>query len=131
MKNILIVDDIEKWRTFNSNAVRAVLGNDISIKTADSASDAYDKLLQSIDNPFDLILTDLQMEDNFAPKYAGEWLVEQILMLPQYKNTKVIMISASYNINYIAENLGVNHIPKSAAIKSITYFEETILRKIK
>ena len=39
MKKVLVVDDVEKWRKFNSDAVSAVLGDGISITTAISASD--------------------------------------------------------------------------------------------
>ena len=55
------------------------------------------------------------MESDFEPKYAGEWFVEQIKTFKDYYKTKVFIISASYNVNIIAENLNVNYIRKSTA----------------
>ena len=131
MTKVLVVDDVDKWRNFNSSAACAVLGDEIMIDTAESAASAYNMVLQNISEPYDIIITDMQMEDDYAPKYAGEWLVEQIKTVPQYTKTKIVMISASYNINYVADNLGVLYIPKSAAIKSVEYFEECLLGKLK
>lgn len=124
MKNILIVDDIKGWRDFNSNIMQEIYGNNINIETADCAKAAYDLLLQS--HPFDIIITDLQMENDFAPKYAGEWLVEQIKSFNRYNNTNIIMISASYNIRHIADDLEVKCIPKSTALKCLTAYKEAL-----
>ena len=109
---ILIVDDIKGWRDYHSAAVMRLFDG-CEIITADSAREAYDKLLENNNSPFDLILTDLQMESDFEPEYAGEWLVEQIKSLKNYCKTKVFIISASYNVPIIAERLGVNYIRKS------------------
>lgn len=128
MKKILIVDDVKGWRDFNSKVAHLILGEDIQITTADSAKEGYDQLLQNSNSPFDIIMTDLQMEDDFAPKYAGEWFVEQIKTFNSHKHTKVIMISASYNIRTIASNLEVECIPKSTANKCISAYEELLLR---
>ena len=114
MKKILIVDDIKGWRDYHSAAVKNIFDN-CEIITAESAREGYGKLLEHNDNPFDIILTDLQMESDFEPKYAGEWLVEQIKTFPKYYKTKVCIISASYNINVIAESLDVNYLRKSTA----------------
>lgn len=124
MKNILIVDDVKGWRDFNSNVMFEIFGNDVNIETADSAKAAYDLLLQA--HSFDIIITDLQMEDDFSPKYAGEWLVEQIKSFNRYNNTNVIMISASYNIRHIAEVLEVKCIPKSTALKCLSAYKEVL-----
>lgn len=124
MMNILIVDDVSGWRDFNENAVREILGDSVQIEKADSAMKAYDLLLQ--ENSYDLIITDLQMEDSFMPKYAGEWLIEQIKSFSRYRSTKIVLISASYNIRNIAETLGVECIPKSTAIKCLSAYEEVL-----
>lgn len=124
MKNILIVDDVKGWRDFNSNVMFEIFGNDVNIETADSAKAAYDLLLQA--HSFDIIITDLQMEDDFSPKYAGEWLIEQIKSFNRYNNTNVIMISASYNIRHIAEVLEVKCIPKSTALKCLSAYKEAL-----
>lgn len=124
MKNILIVDDVKGWRDFNTNVMFELFGQDINIDTAESATKAYDYLLQN--EPYDIILTDLQMEENYAPKYAGEWLVEQIKTFNIYSNTKIVMISAAYNVRHIADNLGIECIPKSTALKCLSAYEEIL-----
>ena len=126
MKRVLIVDDMKSWREFNKNIVKELF-TFVEIVTADSAREAYDKLLENNETPFDVVITDLQMEDDFSPKYAGEWLVEQIKTFKNYINTKIIMISASYNIRVIAENLGVSCIPKGTAIKCFSAYKELLL----
>ena len=126
MKRFLIVDDINGWRDFNSNVVEEIFNSEeIEIDTAESAEQAYDFLL--LEKPYYAILTDLQMENSYSPKYAGEWLVEQIKTFSRYNNTKVIMISATYNIRHIAETLGVYCIPKSTALKCISAYEGILL----
>lgn len=120
MKRILIVDDVKGWRVFNSEIVQEILGDELEIITAESAREAYDILLEN--KPLDVIITDLQMEDDFMPKYAGEWLIEQIKTFSRYNNTRIILISASYNARNIAEMLGVNCIPKPTALKSISAY---------
>lgn len=121
MKKVLIVDDVEGWRNHHKEVVEELI-DDAEIFTAECAQQAYDLMLQGI--PFDYILTDLQMETTYEPKYAGEWLVEQIKTFNRYKTTKVVIISAAYNVRYIAENLGVECIPKSTAIKCISAYKE-------
>ncbi len=124
MKNILIVDDVKGWRDFNTNVMHELFGNDVNVDTAESATMAYDFLLQA--KPYDIILTDLQMEDSYSPKYAGEWLVEQIKTFNRYNSTKIVMISAAYNIRHIADNLEVNCIPKSTALKCLSAYQEIL-----
>ena len=121
MKKVLIVDDVKGWIKFNSDIIRELF-EDIDITTASSATEAYNILLQGAE--FDIIITDLQMEESFSPKYAGEWLVEQIRTFNRYDSTNVVMISASYNIRQIANSLGVECIPKSTALKCISAYKE-------
>ena len=101
-----------------------LFGNDVNIDTAENATMAYNFLLQA--KPYDIILTDLQMEDSYSPKYAGEWLVEQIKTFNRYNSTKIVMISAAYNIRHIADNLEVNCIPKSTALKCLSAYQEIL-----
>ena len=124
MKNILIVDDVKGWRDFNTNVMHELFGKDINIDTAESAAQAYDYLLQQ--RPYDIILTDLQMEDDYAPKSAGEWLVEQVKTFNIYNSTRIVMISASYNIHHIADNLDIECIPKSTALKCLSAYDEIL-----
>ena len=85
------------------------------IQTAESAREGYDKLLENNESPFDIIITDMQMELDFEPKYAGEWFIEQVKTFKNYKNTRIVIISAAYNIPQIAENYGVDYIRKGTA----------------
>ena len=111
---ILIVDDIKGWREHHSASIKEYFSN-AEIQTADTAKEGYDKLIENNDQPFDVILTDMQMENDFEPKYAGDWFIEQIKSFKNYSKTKIIIISASYNISHIAEHYGVNYIRKSTA----------------
>ena len=79
---------------------------------ANSAKEGVERLTASIDAPYDFILTDMQMEPDFLPFYAGEWFIKQIKFFNEYKNTKIIIISAAENIKQIAKNYDVSYIPK-------------------
>ena len=114
------------WQDFNSNVVNEIFDRNVEITTADCAKDAYDILLTQ--KPFDVIITDMQMEEDFSPKFAGEWLIEQIKSFSRYTSTKVIIISASYNARQIAEAFGVGCIPKSTALKCLSAYKEILLK---
>lgn len=124
MKKVLVVDDVKGWRDFNSQILKELYNDNVNIVTAKSAEEAYDILLSNQD--FGVIITDLQMEDNYAPKYAGEWLVEQIRTFSRYDNTIIIMVSASYNLRQIARQLDIECIPKSTALTSIAAYKELL-----
>ena len=115
MKRILIVDDVPGWVRFHEQNIRHLNIPNIEIDTAISAREALSKLEVSIDNPYDVIFTDLQMESDFLPKYAGEWLIEQIKTFKEYNSTKIVIISASPNIRIIAERNQVLYISKTIA----------------
>ena len=111
---ILIVDDVKGWRDYHSYIMNELFEH-ANIQTAESAREGYDKLMENNDVPFDIILTDMQMENDFEPKYAGEWFIEQIKTFNNYSRTRIVIISAAYNIPTIAENYGVDYIRKSTA----------------
>lgn len=113
---ILIVDDVKGWRDYHKLQMEEMFEG-CEIQTAESAREGYDKLMENNDKPFDIIITDMQMESDFEPDYAGEWLVKQIKTFKNYLNTKVVIISATYNIHSVAESLGVECVPKSTALK--------------
>ena len=113
---ILIVDDVLGWRNHHKQILLEMFEG-ADIYTADSARAGYDLLLQHNDTPFDIIISDMQMEEDFEPKYAGEWFVEQVKTFKSYYNTKIIIVSAAYNISQIAESLGVKYIRKSTAMQ--------------
>ena len=106
--------DILETSESDPEIIKEIFAN-AEIQTADSARNGYDKLLENNDKPFDIIITDMQMESDFEPKYAGEWFVEQIKILKNYINTQIVIISAAYNIDIIAKNLGVHYIRKGTA----------------
>ncbi len=112
MKRILIVDDSEKWVQYHKTALSMLFKDDFIIETANSAREGVDKLMFSLNEPYDIILTDMQMEPDFLPLLAGEWFIKQIQMFKEYKNTRVVIISASPDIKSIAEKYGVDYIPK-------------------
>lgn len=115
MKRILIVDDVPGWVRFHEQNIRHLNIPNIEIDTAISAREALSKLEVSIDNPYDVIFTDLQMESDFLPQYAGEWLIEQIKTFKEYNSTKIVIISASPNIRIIAERNQVLYLSKTIA----------------
>ena len=59
---ILIVDDVKGWRDYHSYIMNELFEN-VDIQTAESAREGYDKLMENNDVPFDIILTDMQMEN--------------------------------------------------------------------
>lgn len=115
MKRILIVDDVPGWVRFHEQNIRHLNIPNIEIDTAISAREALSKLEESIDDPYDVIFTDLQMESDFLPKNAGEWLIEQIKTFKEYNSTKIVIISASPNIRIIAERNQVLYLSKTIA----------------
>ena len=113
-KRILIVDDVLGWIRFHKNNLE-YLNLDLDIDAAYSAKEALAKIECSIDNPYSVILTDLQMESDFLPKLAGEWFVEQVKMFKEYQNANIVIISASPDISIIANRLGVKYFSKTDA----------------
>ena len=110
MNRTLIVDDSPKWVEYHSNAVK--LYDNFEIDTAYSAKGGLSKIEVNIDKPYDIIFTDLQMESDFLPMYAGEWFISQIQMFKEYKNSKIVIISATSDIKQIAEKYKVLYLPK-------------------
>lgn len=118
MKRILIVDDIPGWVRFHQNNIEYLNSTELEIDVAYCAKEALAKIESSIDAPYDVIFTDLQMESDFLPKMAGEWLIEQIKMFKEFNNSKIIIVSASPIIKKIAERYKVLYLPKVYAKNS-------------
>lgn len=118
-KNVLIVDDSASWRKFHVASLKTIGPNSYEITLADSAREGLELIHSNKEKPFDIVLSDLQMEADFEPDTAGEWLVKQIQMIKEYKNTKIIVISAMYNIEHIAKDLNVDYLKKSTLATSI------------
>ncbi len=132
---VLILDDSYSWQEFHKiNIEEIFIELDIKnyqIDTVSWAKEGYDAVMQNIDEPYQLIISDLQMEDDFRPQFAGEWFAEQVKTFKQYLNTKIVLCSASYNIKQIAENLSVNFIPKRIAITDINSYKNSIIELLK
>lgn len=117
MKNrILIVDDSESWLMFHKTLINELYGDLFEIITANSAQEAYDIVRQNINNPFNLVITDMQMELIFEDIEAGEWLIQRIKELSKYYACKIVIISGMYNIQKIAEKYNVDCISKNILV---------------
>lgn len=118
MNRILITDDTKSWLVFHKTTINSAFGDYFQITTADSAKEALSIVRKNINNPFDIIITDLQMENDFEPQSAGEWFIEKIQELNEYSTSKIIIISAMYNIEYIARKYKVECISKNMLVRN-------------
>jgi len=125
-KKILVVDDSRGWLDYHKSTLDEIYGAQFAVTTANCAREGYDIVYNNLDEPFDLIITDLQMELSYEPQHAGEWFVERIKELKAYTNTPIIIISASYNIRSIASKLGVNFLPKASAARDLNTYKLAI-----
>lgn len=117
-KRVLIVDDTLSWVKFNQNLLDSFFPRMFEISFAQSAWEARMAAVDNLEMPFDLILTDLQMENFGDDTLAGEWLIEQIQALKEYYNTKIIIISGMPNIKTIAEKYNVAYISKPRLVSN-------------
>ena len=115
-KKILIVDDTKSWLVFHKEVIQELYGDFFEIITANSATEALDIIRHNTGEAFCMVISDLQMESSYEPKLAGEWLVEQVKNIPAYSRTPIVLISAMYNIEHIAMNLGVECVSKTLLI---------------
>lgn len=132
MKKMLIVDDSIGWVNHHMECIKTLYPDIFEIDTANSAGSANDLLYGYTENPYDIILTDMQMETDYLPLLAGEWLIEQIQLMKEYINTKIVIISASPHIKLIAEKYNVDYIPKynCRELKSYRLLENISDKKI-
>ncbi len=117
-KRILIADDTKVWLYLYIEIIKQLYKDTFEIQPADSASDALNIILKNKINPFGIIITDLQMENDYEPMTAGEWLIENIKRLDEYSEAKIIIISSMYNIENIAEKYNVECISKQKLINN-------------
>ncbi len=109
---ILVTDDSTGWVEHHVKNLKKILPQDAQIDIAKSAREGLDKITLNIDEPYDVIFTDMQMENDFLPLYAGEWFVKQIKTYPEYEKTRIVIISAAPNIKRIAERHEVEYLEK-------------------
>lgn len=117
-KKVLIVDDTLSWLKFNQNLLESLYPRMFEITVAKSAWDARMAAVDNLEMPFDLIITDLQMDNFGDDTLAGEWLIEQIQALREYSNTKILIISGMPNIKLIAEKYNVAYISKPRLVSN-------------
>ena len=110
MIKILLAEDGAEWQKVHKTLMNDYFnGDEYTLCIESCARDACERLKQE---KFDAVITDLQMELDFEPDFAGEWLVKQIKQMEEYKNTPVLIVSATYNIGFVASRLGVNYLSK-------------------
>lgn len=127
MKNkVLIVDDSASWRIFNSNAIKHILGPSWQIELAKSAREGLDLLEQNKNEPFKIIISDLQMEFDFDPQTAGEWFIEHAQKMPEYSCSKIIIISSMHSIAMIANKLNVDFVSKGSIVTNLMKLENLL-----
>ena len=125
---ILIIDDSQSWVEFHKNILEEIyIMEENILHTAFSARQALDTLYQNTSTPYDLIITDLQMEEDFSPLFAGEWIIEQIKNLTSFNKSRIIISSGAYNIKHIANSFNVEYIPKRIACTDRLEYERIIL----
>ncbi|MBS4761035.1 MAG: response regulator [Clostridium sp.] len=117
-KRILIVEDSLEWQKVHITLLHAYSRIPLNVEIASNAREGLMYIEENLKTPFDLILTDLQMETDFHPQFAGEWLVKQIKQIKEYQNVPIVIISATYNIDFIASSLGVDSLSKRSLINN-------------
>ncbi len=123
VKRILIAEDSPEWQKVHSALLNKYDKFDLDFVIVPSAADAIEMLERNLENPYDMVITDLQMETDYHPQYAGEWLIHKIKSMSEYKNVPIVIVSATYNISFIAANLGVKYLSKRSLVNSAdTYF---------
>lgn len=118
----LVVDDDRGWLNHHAMVIGQIFP-DAEIVLKNSAINAYQELLSQRDDYFDVILTDMQMEHVDDELFAGVWLLKQLFLMDKASKAKIIIISGVYNIKTIADEFGVDYIPKSSLIRSPLVFE--------
>lgn len=122
-KKILIVDDSKGWLDYHLSALTEIYKDEFILEIANSGRKGYDMVYNNLKEPYSLIISDLQMEMDFEPKHAGEWFVEQVKKMKEYRDVPIIVVSAAYNIRSIASKLGVNCLPKAVAARDLTSYK--------
>lgn len=118
IKRILIAEDSPEWQKFHKSLLGNYDKHCVEYTFASNARDALKIAIESSCNPFNLVLSDLQMESDFLPEFAGEWFVKNLKNVNEYKNIPIVVISAAYNIAFIASNLGTDYLSKRSLVSN-------------
>lgn len=116
VKRILIAEDTPEWQKFHFSLLKNYDKVCLETRMTACAREAINLVQSSLDIPYDMILTDLQMESDFQPLMAGEWLVKELKSLPKYSSCPIVIVSAAYNISFIAHSLGVSYLSKRTLV---------------
>ncbi|OGH97279.1 MAG: hypothetical protein A2039_03035 [Candidatus Melainabacteria bacterium GWA2_34_9] len=112
---ILIVEDSLEWIKFHINLLNEILEQDsFEIDFEMSARAGFNKVIKKSETRYDLIISDLEMEEILGENYAGSWLVRNILKRDECKNSKILIVSGSHDIKEVAKGFNVDFIPKYA-----------------
>jgi len=112
---ILIVEDSPEWIKFHINLLNQLFETDlIEIDFEMSARAGFNRVIKKSETCYDLIISDLEMEEIFGENYAGSWFVRNILKREECKNSKILIISGSHDIKEVAKGFNVDFIPKYA-----------------
>lgn len=130
MMRFLVVDDGYDWVKFHSNNIAKAMPH-AQIDVAMSGFEALNMVLKQEADYYDIILSDMQMEDVQEELYAGIWLIKRLLASKKCNNSKIIIISAVYNIQEVAKNLNVDCISKTSLISSPSVFEYKLKELLK
>jgi len=131
---ILLVDDTKTWLFFHQEVIRQLYGGLFEFTVCGSAAKAWSIINSDLLHPFNIIITDLQMENDYEPLTAGEWLIENIQKTNSCQGSKIVIISAMSNIEYIAEKYNVESISKQSLLNNkllMKYMFEHIMPHLK
>lgn len=122
----MIADDVKSWQLFHTKLIEQLFSGIFEIAAVSSAREALSSAQENIKNPYKLIITDLQMEPDFEPQTAGEWLIENVKLIPEYNQTEIIIISSMYNIEKIAAKHHTAFIKKSLLAQNEYLMKDTM-----
>ena len=121
---ILIVDDMIQWINHHKELLQHfynIANENINIEF--SAETGIKNVLSKDSDFYDLIITDMQMEEISDEKFAGEWLLEKLKNNEKCFETKFLILSSAFNIKNIAERFNVSYIDKSNLISNPLLFK--------
>lgn len=126
----LVVDDGYDWVKFHKQNILNTMPH-AQVDTATSAFEGLKAVMNKDENYYDVILSDMQMEEVVEESYAGIWLIKRLLTSKKCNKSKIIIISAVYNIREVAKNLNVDYISKSSLIACPSAFEYKLKELLK
>jgi len=116
---ILIVEDSPEWIKFHINLLNQLFeATSLEIDFEMNARAGFNRIIKKSEIRYDLIISDLEMEEIFEESYAGSWFIRNIIKKEECKNSKILIISGSHDINLVAKEFNVDFIPKHILSKN-------------